>query len=235
VRDEGRSLAISARRASLDESRLNSGVARGGSFIGRHGPKAYPFRIAIIRTPETVFAMADPDPIDLSHPAGSNDALLDAATELSRNPDDASAARRERSSALRREGDVMTHQDRKDPPLDPDGTAEHKPETPRERDERKAKESANLDDALEETFPSSDPVSPFVPARAPDAAPAESKPQTCAHAGCGCDVRPGDTFCSDACRDAQQGYADRSAGGCPCGHPECTSATAPAQTTGTAT
>jgi hypothetical protein len=32
------------------------------------------------------------------------------------------------------------------------------------RRERKRHESANLDEALEETFPASDPVSPFVPA-----------------------------------------------------------------------
>lgn len=36
------------------------------------------------------------------------------------------------------------------------------------RRERKQHESDNLDRALEETFPSSDPVTPFVPAKAPD-------------------------------------------------------------------
>lgn len=34
-------------------------------------------------------------------------------------------------------------------------------ETPSERLQRKARESDNLDEALKETFPSSDPVSPY--------------------------------------------------------------------------
>lgn len=56
--------------------------------------------------------------------------------------------------------------DRKDPPETPD----HRPrdEAPHERRQRKQRESENQDEALEETFPASDPVSPFVPARAPD-------------------------------------------------------------------
>ncbi|MGN6479400.1 hypothetical protein [Luteibacter sp.] len=41
-------------------------------------------------------------------------------------------------------------------------------ETPSEKKERKTHESDNQDQALEETFPASDPVSPFVPAKAPD-------------------------------------------------------------------
>ncbi|MGN6729701.1 MAG: hypothetical protein ACTHJG_07705 [Rhodanobacteraceae bacterium] len=41
-------------------------------------------------------------------------------------------------------------------------------ETPDERRRRKASESANLDEAVDETFPASDPVSPFVPAKAPE-------------------------------------------------------------------
>ena len=186
--------------------------------------------------------MADSDPIDLSHPAGSTDALLAGATELSR---DSTAVRvrgstprdvqRKPWNAFRREGKAMTHQDRKDPPLNPEERAEPKAETPRERDERKAKESANLDDALEETFPSSDPVSPFVPARAPDAAspgPQQQK-QTCAHERCACEVAARDTWCSDACRDEQQGYSDNNAGECPCGHVQCASASAHAQASGT--
>ncbi|HZP66509.1 MAG TPA: hypothetical protein VFB32_09370 [Rudaea sp.] len=52
--------------------------------------------------------------------------------------------------------------DRKDPP-------EHKgplqAESAEERARRKRKESANIDKALEETFPASDPVSPFIPAK----------------------------------------------------------------------
>lgn len=56
--------------------------------------------------------------------------------------------------------------DRKDPPKNPDRPCP--PETPQQRRERKEKESGNQDEALEETFPASDPVSPFVPARKPD-------------------------------------------------------------------
>ena len=56
-------------------------------------------------------------------------------------------------------------QDRKDPPID----GQSKPhESPREEQERKKHESENQDEALEETFPASDPVSPFIPAKAPD-------------------------------------------------------------------
>jgi hypothetical protein len=40
-------------------------------------------------------------------------------------------------------------------------------ESPAERRERKGHESDNPDEALEETFPASDPVSPFVPAKPP--------------------------------------------------------------------
>jgi hypothetical protein len=56
----------------------------------------------------------------------------------------------------------MPNSDRKDP--------HHAPmrnETPRERKERKHKENENLDQSLEETFPGSDPISPFVPAKVP--------------------------------------------------------------------
>ncbi len=61
---------------------------------------------------------------------------------------------------------AKTNQDRKDPPIG-DGKPPAR-ETERERDERKRHESENHDEALEETFPASDPVSPFVPAKAPD-------------------------------------------------------------------
>jgi len=54
--------------------------------------------------------------------------------------------------------------DRKDPKATPPAT-----ETPEQKDRRKRKESRNLDDALEETFPASDPVSPFIPAKPPSA------------------------------------------------------------------
>ncbi|GAA5082378.1 hypothetical protein [Lysobacter panacisoli] len=61
-------------------------------------------------------------------------------------------------------------QDRKDPPLDPGKPHEKhdKDENPADREKRKRHESDNQDQALEETFPASDPVSPFVPAKAPD-------------------------------------------------------------------
>lgn len=55
--------------------------------------------------------------------------------------------------------------DRKDPP-DPSEDRDQ-PESGHERKQRKEHESRNQDEALEETFPASDPVSPFVPAKAP--------------------------------------------------------------------
>lgn len=42
------------------------------------------------------------------------------------------------------------------------------PESPQEREQRKQHEESNQDEALEETFPASDPTSPFVPAKRPD-------------------------------------------------------------------
>lgn len=59
----------------------------------------------------------------------------------------------------------MAQQDRKDPPID---KGRLRRETEDERRERKRHESDNQDEALEETFPASDPVSPFVPAKAPE-------------------------------------------------------------------
>ena len=56
--------------------------------------------------------------------------------------------------------------DRKDPPTHPEQP--EREETPDERRERKEKESGNQDEALEETFPASDPTSPFVPAKVPE-------------------------------------------------------------------
>ena len=56
--------------------------------------------------------------------------------------------------------------DRKDPPARPHAPAA--PETPTQRRARKDRESRNQDEALEETFPASDPVSPFIPAKRPD-------------------------------------------------------------------
>ena len=56
----------------------------------------------------------------------------------------------------------MAQRDRTDPPVD----TSRIPRETEERRERKRRESENLDEALEETFPASDPVSPFMsPAR----------------------------------------------------------------------
>ena len=52
--------------------------------------------------------------------------------------------------------------DRKDLPVAP---TQATPESPHERHERKARESELLDEAVKETFPASDPISPFVPAK----------------------------------------------------------------------
>ncbi len=57
----------------------------------------------------------------------------------------------------------QTHvRDRKDPP---DPRRKNVAETPDQRAKRKRKESENVDQALKETFPASDPISPFVPAK----------------------------------------------------------------------
>ena len=62
------------------------------------------------------------------------------------------------------------NQDRKDPPLDDDADAlaVSEPESVEQRALRKRHESENLDESLEATFPASDPVSPFIPTRAPN-------------------------------------------------------------------
>lgn len=57
--------------------------------------------------------------------------------------------------------DERAQQDRNDPPNPGDRGGE--PESERERRERKEHEDHNQDEALEETFPASDPVSPFIP------------------------------------------------------------------------
>ncbi|NLA67290.1 MAG: hypothetical protein GX856_03400 [Gammaproteobacteria bacterium] len=59
------------------------------------------------------------------------------------------------------------NRDRKDPPQ-PAVFPGRSDETPEERQRRKDRESENQDEALEETFPASDPTSPFVPAKVPD-------------------------------------------------------------------
>ncbi|HVK50428.1 MAG TPA: hypothetical protein VM469_01655 [Pseudoxanthomonas sp.] len=56
--------------------------------------------------------------------------------------------------------------DRKDPPAPEENR--NCDESAHDRSKRKHHESENQDEALEETFPASDPVSPFVPAKAPD-------------------------------------------------------------------
>lgn len=61
---------------------------------------------------------------------------------------------------------TMTSQDRKDV-QHPDCVKPPRPETEHERKGRKAHESELTDEAVEETFPASDPVSPFIPAKTP--------------------------------------------------------------------
>lgn len=55
--------------------------------------------------------------------------------------------------------------DRKDPPAHDE--VRDCEESARERAKRKQHASDNQDEALKETFPASDPVSPFIPAKAP--------------------------------------------------------------------
>lgn len=57
--------------------------------------------------------------------------------------------------------------DQKDPP-ERHGNRAHPHESPQERRTRKRHADSNQDEALEETFPASDPVSPFVPAKRHD-------------------------------------------------------------------
>ena len=112
----------------------------------------------------------------------------------------------------------MNSKDRKDTPHADDGKQHKSDETPGERASRKAKESAALDEALEETFPTSDPVSPFVPAVPTEAESGKDKP--CAHAACGCRVAGDRQWCSEACRAASGNDAHASAR-CECGHAGC--------------
>lgn len=58
----------------------------------------------------------------------------------------------------------MSSHDRKDNRT-PDKPTQ--PEPDEQRRTRKSHESENQDEALEETFPASDPVSPFIPAKLP--------------------------------------------------------------------
>ena len=59
----------------------------------------------------------------------------------------------------------MPNRDRKDVKHHKDKAV--RKETEEERRKRKDHESDNQDEALEENFPGSDPVSPFVPAKPP--------------------------------------------------------------------
>ncbi|AKC88270.1 hypothetical protein [Pseudoxanthomonas suwonensis] len=61
----------------------------------------------------------------------------------------------------------MATRDRKDLPPPGSEPAHRQEETELQRRVRKQHESRNQDEALEETFPASDPVSPFVPAKVP--------------------------------------------------------------------
>jgi nicotinamidase-related amidase len=61
---------------------------------------------------------------------------------------------------------TMTSHDRKDI-KHPDCDKPHREETENERQGRKAHESDLADEAVEETFPASDPASPFIPAKPP--------------------------------------------------------------------
>jgi hypothetical protein len=74
----------------------------------------------------------------------------------------------------------LAHPDRKDQSA--------APETAEARQQRKDRESKNQDEALEETFPASDPVSPFIPARMPPVEPA-SADHTIIHDGQSYDLR----------------------------------------------
>lgn len=58
---------------------------------------------------------------------------------------------------------MIPSQDRKDPPIQ--SAKAPLPESADMRSERKSRESELLDEAILETFPASDPVSPFVPAK----------------------------------------------------------------------
>ncbi|MFC4821931.1 hypothetical protein [Dokdonella ginsengisoli] len=109
--------------------------------------------------------------------------------------------------------------DRKD--IHPDGHhSVPAAESARERAARKAHESHALDEALKETFPTSDPVSPFIPAIPTENEPAAAESDSCAHPGCTCPVRAPEIWCSEVCRDQQQGYVNANAT-CMCEHDTC--------------
>ncbi|MEN5265409.1 hypothetical protein [Stenotrophomonas sp. TWI587] len=73
-------------------------------------------------------------------------------------------------AAAERPGEVAPHtyRDRKDSQPGAQGPAgHHRREDEYQRRQRKEHASDNQDEALEETFPASDPTSPFVPAKPP--------------------------------------------------------------------
>ena len=112
----------------------------------------------------------------------------------------------------------MNSKDRKDTPHADDKDQSIANETPGERASRKAKESDALDEALEETFPTSDPVSPFVPAVPTEDAGGDGK--SCAHPTCGCRVAVDQQWCSESCRATASDGPNPSAH-CGCGHAGC--------------
>jgi hypothetical protein len=59
-----------------------------------------------------------------------------------------------------------TPRDRKDPPAP--GVDRDDQGSQQEQQERKQRDDENQDEALEETFPASDPTSPFVAAKLPE-------------------------------------------------------------------
>lgn len=71
----------------------------------------------------------------------------------------------------------MSSRDRKDIPRAATQDKRRDEETPDQRSARKQHESDNLDHALEEASDCSDPISPFVPAKLPDA-PTDRTPTT---------------------------------------------------------
>jgi len=118
----------------------------------------------------------------------------------------------------------MTTRDRKDLPHDQGPAQVPAAETHTDREERKQKESDALDQALEETFPTSDPVSPFIPAIPTEPAHSDNqlaRAQKCAHDACSCEVKAPDVWCSDACKESHLGYQQAEGASCGCGHTEC--------------
>lgn len=112
----------------------------------------------------------------------------------------------------------MSSRDRKDPPHPSDEKRQEVDESTQDRAVRKAKESDALDEALKETFPTSDPVSPFVPAVPSE--PALPERLNCAHEGCSCQVEIEERWCSEDCR-ASVTSSSPPRPRCGCGHAGC--------------